>query len=31
MLRKIISMAANKEAPIASVLEKYYAPFMDLL
>lgn len=31
MLRKIISMSANKEAPIASVLEKYYAPFMEFL
>ncbi len=31
MLRKIISMAANKEMSVASVLERYYAPFMEFV
>jgi DNA helicase-2/ATP-dependent DNA helicase PcrA len=31
MLRKIISMAANKEISIASVLEKHYAPFIEFV
>jgi DNA helicase-2/ATP-dependent DNA helicase PcrA len=31
MLRKIISMAANKEISVASVLERYYAPFMEFV